>query len=285
MFDRILVPTDGSDGATVAFDHALELAAAHDGMVHVINVADTARDSVTSIRGRVVDALEQEGARIVREATERATERGVPIVTEVLQGDPYRTIIDYAATHDIDLVVIPRRGQRGVAQALLGSTTERVVRRAEPPVLTVPPDGDVRHPYRTILVATDGSDPAATALSVGVDLAVADGASVDLLSVVEATIPGLDAQASEERVDEILDAAATTASEAGVGDVSTRRTAGESVAGSIREYAGNGDIDLVVVGTHGRSGIERYLLGSVAERLVRTASVPVLTVRPTATDA
>jgi nucleotide-binding universal stress UspA family protein len=285
MFDRILVPTDGSDGATVAFDHALELAAAHDGMVHVINVADTARDSVTSIRGRVVDALEQEGARIVREATERATERGVPIVTEVLQGDPYRTIIDYAATHEIDLVVIPRRGQRGLAQALLGSTTERVVRRAEPPVLTVPPDGDVRHPYRTILVATDGSDPAATALSVGVDLAVADGASVDLLSVVEATIPGLDAQASEERVDGVLDAAATTASEAGVADVSTRRTAGESVAGSIREHAGNGDIDLVVVGTHGRSGIERYLLGSVAERLVRTASVPVLTVRPTATDA
>jgi nucleotide-binding universal stress UspA family protein len=92
MYDRILFPTDGSDTAVSVFEYALEVAATHDATVHVLNVADTTRESVTQIRGEVVDALEREGKRVVDEAASRACDRNVAVVTEVLQGEPYSTV-------------------------------------------------------------------------------------------------------------------------------------------------------------------------------------------------
>ncbi|WP_338739507.1 universal stress protein [Haloplanus salilacus] len=285
MFDTLLVPTDGGDGATAAVDHALELAATHDATVHLLNVADTARDSVTPVRGRVVDVLEREGARIVRDATERATGRGVPIVTDVLQGDPYRTIVEYADTYGVDLVVMATRGRQGLDEFLLGSTTERVLRRSGVPVLTVRPDDErTRYPYRRVLVPTDGSAPAGAALSLGADVATTSGATLHLLSAVETTVPDIDVRADvrlsalEESATAILDDAETAATDAGVTDVSTEVAFGASIAGVTRDHVEDRGIDLVVVGTYGRSGLDRCVLGSVTERLVRTSSVPVLTV-------
>jgi len=286
MLDKLLFPTDGSDGAAAVFDHALDVAEAHDATVHVLNVADTTRDSVTQVRGQVVDTLERAGAETVREAATRGRDRGVPTVTEVLQGEPYRTIVDYAETYDIDLVIMPTHGRRGLRRFLLGSTTERVVRRSEVPVLTVRPDDDVtvRYPYRTVLIPTDGSDPANAALDVGLDVADAAGAAVHLLSVVDVTSLGVDVRADiqvdslEESATELVDAAAERANAAGI-DPTTAVEFGGSIPRVIRSYVADHDIDLVVVGTHGRTGFDRYVLGSVAESLVRTAPVPVLTAR------
>jgi nucleotide-binding universal stress UspA family protein len=286
MFDKLLFPTDGSDGAAAVFDHALDVAEAHDATVHVLNVADTTRESVTQVRGQVVDALERAGAETVRDAATRGSDRGVPTVTEVLQGEPYRTIVDYAETYDIDLVIMPTHGRRGLQRFLLGSTTERVVRRSEVPVLTVRPDDDVtvRYPYRTVLIPTDGSDPANAALDVGLDVADAAGAAVHLLSVVDVTSLGVDVRADiqvdtlEESATELVGTAAERASTAGIDPV-TAVEFGGSIPRVIRSYVADHDVDLVVVGTHGRTGFDRYVLGSVAEALVRTAPVPVLTVR------
>jgi len=287
MFDKVLFPTDGSDGAAAVFEHVLDVAEAHDATVHVLNVADTTRESVTQIRGQVIDALEQAGVRIVQETAERASDRGVPTVTEVMQGEPYRTIVDYADTYDIDLVIMPTHGRRGLERFLLGSTTERVVRRSDVPVLTVRPDDDVtvRYPYRNVLVPTDGSDPAGAALSVGIDVASTASAALHLLSVVDVTSLGVDVRtdiqtaALEESATEILDVAAERAREAGVAPAATAVEFGGSVPRTIRTYVGDHDIDLLIVGTHGRTGFDRYVLGSVTEQLVRTAPVPVLTVR------
>jgi nucleotide-binding universal stress UspA family protein len=289
MIDKILFPTDGSDGAAVAFDHVLDVAHAHDATVHVLNVADTSRDSVTQIRGEVIDVLEREGATVVKEAAERASARDVPTVTEVLQGEPYSTIVDYAAGNDVDLIVMPTHGRRGLERFLLGSTTERVVRRSEVPVLTVRPDDDVtiRHPYRTVLVPTDGSDPASAALDLAVDVARAEEAALHLLSVVDVASLGVDVRADiaidslEESAREILETAERTATAAGVDPAATRVEFDTAIARAVRTYVADNDIDLIVVGTHGRTGFDRYVLGSVTEKLIRTATVPVLTVRDT----
>jgi len=290
MFDTILFPTDGSDGADAAFEHVLDVAEAHDATVYVLTVADTSRDSVTQIRGQVIDALEREGARIVQEMAERASDRNVATVTEVLQGEPYSTIVDYAAVNDADVVVMPTHGRQGLERFLLGSTTERVVRRSDVPVLTLHPDGDgVRHPYRNVLVPTDGSDPAGAALDLAVDLSVAADAGLHLLSVVDVASLGIDVRANiaveslEESAADVVDEATETASEAGVTPAATAIELGTSVARVVRSYVDDNDVDLVVVGTHGRTGFDRYVLGSVTEKLVRTAPVPVLTVRGTAT--
>ena len=138
MYDHILFPTDGSERSDAAFDHVLAIAAEHGATVHIFHVADTARDSVTQISGDVVDVLEREGDRIVEETAKKAAERGVSTVTEVHQGGVPESIVAYADEYGIDLIVMPTRGRTGLERTLLGSVTERVVRHASVPVLTIP---------------------------------------------------------------------------------------------------------------------------------------------------
>ena len=136
MYDDLLFPTDGGDGAETGLERALEAARTFDADLHVLYVADTARDSVTNVRGTVVDALEEEGEEIIDEYAARADEAGVEAVDVVLQGRPHEVIVEYAEEH-VDLVVMPNRGRESVAEHLLGSTTERVVRTSSVPVLTL----------------------------------------------------------------------------------------------------------------------------------------------------
>ncbi|WP_436930789.1 universal stress protein [Halosimplex halobium] len=288
MFDQILFPTDGGDGAAFAFDHVLDLAARHNATVHILNVADTTQNGLLETRGDDVDALEQEGDRIVREAAEQADRRGVDTVTDVVRGEPYREIVDYAEKHGLDLVVMPTHGRRGLERFLLGSTSERVVRRADVPVLTIRPDEEVTvtFPYEDVLVPTDGSDCANQALALGVDVADAEDAALHLLSVVAIPTLGADARPDirmellEESANELLDEAAAFADDAGVDAASTAVEYGPSIHQAILTYIDDHDINLVVVSTHGRTGFDRYVLGSVTEYLVRTSPVPVLTVQP-----
>ncbi|WP_232700970.1 universal stress protein [Halobacterium wangiae] len=289
MFEEILFPTDGSAGATAAFDYVLDVAATHDATVHLLHVADTTRSAVGG-QEDVVGALERRGQQIVDEAAERARERGVATHTDVLRGDPYRVVSDYAASADVDVIVMPTRGRRGLARFLLGSTTERVVRRSDVPVLTLKPDGasDFDYPFENVLVATDGSDCARAALEAGVGVADEAGAALHLLSVVDVTSLGVDARIAmevfEESANRIVAESAAFATDAGVDTVSESVEFGSSVSGVVRSYVRAHDVDLVVVGTHGRTGFDRYVLGSVAESLVRTSSVPVLTVREPTDD-
>jgi nucleotide-binding universal stress UspA family protein len=137
--------------------------------------------------------------------------------------------------------------------------------------------------YDAILVPTDGSPAADHAVDHAVELAETYGATIHALYVVDAALYS----SLEAGVDAVLDALEREG-EAAVGEVQSRCEAAGietetavlvgTVHRSIREYVEDHDIDLVVMGTHGRKGIERFLLGSVAERTVRTSSVPVLTV-------
>ncbi|WP_435359844.1 universal stress protein [Haloarchaeobius sp. DFWS5] len=137
MYDDILLPTDGSDGAAVALERALDLAGTYGATLHVLNVADTNRDSVTVVDTGLVDALEEEGEEIVDDVVDQAHEAGVSVVDEVIQGDPYQTILDYVDSRGIDLVVMATHGRRGIQRYLLGSVTEKIVRTSPVPVLTV----------------------------------------------------------------------------------------------------------------------------------------------------
>lgn len=287
MFERVLFPTDGSDGATEVLDHAIDLAERHGAELHLLNVADTTIDSVVRVQTDVVDVLEREGEQIVAEAAERAERRGVAAVTDVLQGEPFRTIVDYADQRDMDLIVIPTHGRRGLPRFLLGSVTERVVRRAEVPVLTVQTGDDrsIEYPYRNVLVPTDGSACAQAALETGIDITEAEEASLHLLSVIAIASLGADVRSDiqtdmlEQSAETILEEASSVASEAGIRPASEAVEYASSIHTAILEFIEEHEIDLVVVGTHGRTGIDRYILGSVTEYLIRTSPIPVLTVR------
>jgi len=137
VYDDILFPTDGETGADAGFERALEVASTFDARLHVLYVADTTRDSVTNVAGDVVDILEREGEEVVETYVQRALDRGVEAVDAVEQGQPHDVIVTFAAEYT-DLVLMPSRGREGVAEHVLGSTTERVVRTSAVPVLTVP---------------------------------------------------------------------------------------------------------------------------------------------------
>ncbi|MFD1569309.1 universal stress protein [Halorubrum laminariae] len=282
MNDRILFPTDGSEGATAVFEHVLDIAADHDATVHVLNVADTTHDSVTRIGRDVVDVLEREGESFVADLADAAAGRGVSAVTEVVQGGVDETIVAYAADRDIDLIAMSTRGRTGLDHLLLGSTTERVLRRSSVPVLSIrPDDASMRYPYRNVLVATDGSAPADAAVERAAPLAAAAGAPLHALSIVDVGAVGSEAYLGVDTLvddaEETVAVAADAAASEGVETVEAVEV-DASAPGGIRSYIADHDIDLVVLGTRGRTGVERFLLGSVAERTVRTATVPVVTV-------
>lgn len=317
MTTRILVPTDGSDSATAALEHALDVAADRDATVYVLNVADTNEPSLTRLGTDVVDTLEQEGQEIVSEAAELAADRDVTVSTHVVQGDPRDVIVEFATTGvseprsdgsedggmssgvsdeqsnaedetsvAFDLIVMGAHGRRGLSEYVLGSITDYVVNRSEIPVLTVRSADDATRPfpYTDVLVPTDGSVHATAAVELGASVAARHDATLHLLSVVDELPEVLEAEDAEipeevrEDIQATLDEDAATAERAGVTDVTTAITTG-SVPREVLSYADAEGIDLITMGTHGRTGIDRHLLGSFTERVIRTSPVPVLTTR------
>ncbi|WP_096389313.1 universal stress protein [Halopenitus persicus] len=143
MYDQILVPTDGSPAATAAIDHAIDLAKRYDARIHALYVVDGSAYSTLEAGSEIVlEALESEGAEATERVAEAATEAGVDSVTSVVNGTAYRTITEYVDDNGIDLIVMGTHGRQGIDRYLLGSVTERVVRTAEVPVLTVHKDED-----------------------------------------------------------------------------------------------------------------------------------------------
>ncbi|RXK49991.1 universal stress protein [Halorientalis pallida] len=137
MYDEILFPTDGSDGAAVALEHALEQADAHDAGVHVLFVANTTSLGGGAVEGTTVESLRATGERVVADAVDRITDAGLVAESEVREGSPYREILDYADEVAADMIVMGTHGRRGLDRYLLGSVTEKVVRSADVPVLTI----------------------------------------------------------------------------------------------------------------------------------------------------
>lgn len=287
MYDRILFPTDEDTATSSIVEHVLDIAAFHEAKLHVLYVADTTHDSVTRIGTEVVDTLETKGKEAVETVVDRAEDQDIETITEILQGGVSTSIVDYASENAIDLLTMPTRGREGIEETLLGSTTERVIRQADVPVLTFPPDDPRSYPYTGVLVPTDGSDAANRALTLGVRLTQSYGTALHLLSVIEIDTFGADlgsdryAETLESEATQIVDDAAEYATQEAVETVIRSVEWNASVTNAIQEYANDNDIDVVVMSTHGRTGFERYLLGSVTEKVIRTLARPVLTVPAT----
>ncbi|NHN49142.1 universal stress protein [Halostella sp. JP-L12] len=289
MFRDVLVPTDGSDCAGVAVEYAADLAGRYDADVHVLNVVDNRRVE----HGPHYDERREAAAELVDSTADRLEDDGLGAERAVRTGVPYEEIEAYASEAGVDLVAMGTRGRTGVDEHLLGSVTERVVRCSDAPVLTVRTmdDSAVTFPYDDVLVPTDGSDGAEAAVGPAASVAGTYGATLHSLSVVDTRSLGIDVRSSalvDALEDQARDAVEAVAERASAASVANTETAVDHGLPSecVRAYVEENDVDLVVMGTHGRSGVSRYLLGSVAEKLVRTSPVPVMTVRePTGDEA
>jgi nucleotide-binding universal stress UspA family protein len=285
--DAVLVPTDGSDGALVGARRGVDLAARLGATLHVLSVVD-AREVEPPLERLDADGrteqerlVERGATRAVETVAEMARDRlSSDVRTAVERGTPFRVITDYARRHGVDIVAMGTHGRSGLERFLLGSVAEKTIRTAGVPVLAVPPGaGDPPDGYEDVLVPTDGSEGAAVAVEWGVDLADVYGATVHTVYSVETgRFP------SPGGTEPLHDALEATGQDA-LSTVRERaREAGVSVVGHlgrgpaarvILAYVEENGIDLVAMGTHGRSGVERYLIGSVTEAVVRNAGVPV----------
>ena len=283
MYDTILVPTDGSDHAVRAAEHARYLADAFDATVHVVTVLDL--QHAGGLGEEFVGHLEAQGEKAL--GAVRAVVDGDAVVTATLRGEPSETILAYAADHDVGLVAMGTHGRTGVDRYVAGSVTERVVSRSEAPVLTARATerSRVGDGYEEVLIPTDGSEPAGAAVEPGLAVAERTGARVHAVTVVDAgdaaaspdySVPEEVTAHLETEGEAATEGIAAQARERGLEATTAVRTG--VAASDLLAYADEHGVDLVAMGTAGRTGLTRYLMGSTTERLIRHAEMPVLAV-------
>lgn len=297
--ERILCPVDFSEFTAPAVEHALRFARWFDARVEVLHVipflplamaGGGVPDSSEAIRAR------REGAtRDLAALVDPLLDEGVPIGPKLLEGDAWRVILNEAAAWPADLMVMGTHGRGGFEQLLLGSVTEKLLRRATCPVLTVGhvvPRSRKGPLFRRILCAADLSVASQRTLDVAVSLATENDARITLLHVI-ASLPGEADTRASLTVPEIFPLRVTLADRAytqlreAVPDtarqfceVSERVETGTPWTEILR-VAAEVDADLIVMGAHTRGAVGRMLFGSTASHIVRRATCPVLVVRET----
>ena len=290
MYERILVPTDGSEHAARAAAHALALSRAFDAELHVvtvINVVEAAGPfSAGGLDKEFIERLEDRGEETIR-SLDPVLDEADDVRTAVVRGTPSDAILDYAADHEIDLIAMGTHGRSGIRRYIAGSVAERVVRRSDVPVLTVRKTerSRVDDGYDDVLVPVDGSDHAIAAADHAIAIAQLLDARIHAVHVVDVgaasttprvTPPTTLVEQLRTAGEVAIDAVTTRANDAGV-DVTTAVHEGFP-ARDLLAYADDHDVDLIAMGTAGRTGLDRFLLGSTAEKLIARAEMPVLSV-------
>ena len=297
---KIAVGIDFSPESDSAVQHAMNIAR-HVGaevvLVHVgaildqsFNASETVHPSIKEWETFVHQELAEDRRRL-EEMRERLRGQGVEISHLVRDGFADTALTETASEIGADLLVVGTHGRSGLRRFFLGSISERVVRLSHTNVMVaraLPDPNAGQRGYRRILVPTDFSATAARALELAFDLA-APGARVELVHFwqvpVTASTPYAPFKAAEEALTTVREAMAEAAEQSGQGLLERYRRSNvdltyhaveASPAHGIHDRLAQGDYELVAVGSHGRRGIRRLLLGSVAELTVRHAPCSVL---------
>ena len=299
---RILVAVDLERNTDIVIGAALRLADKFSARLTLIHVAE-ALPAFTPAPGSFSAVTDGSIARYRTVALDKLKEivagfdPKVEFRTIVSEGHPVDLILDAVDGKAHDLIVMGTHGRRGVKHLLLGSKAARVVRESPVPVFTV----NTRDPaYRNLaltrlILATDFSPNAAAAESWALDIARAYAADLVVVHVVEESfhpylpyhVAGLDVavpfetvfSGAVERYRQLLNQTVTRLAASGVPCRGHLVGDATSVADGLLRAAREEEARLLVLGTHGRAGIDRALLGSVAERMVRLSPTAVLTVR------
>jgi nucleotide-binding universal stress UspA family protein len=277
---RILVPLDGSRLAEAILPVAKELARDYEAALVLVR-------ALRPLGSAEAEVLAQEDAETyLRRMARRLEARGLPVTWKVWYDDPARAIADAARYNEVDLIVMSTHGRGGLNRLLFGSVAETLVRQAPVPVLLV--RGELsRRPgaLGKILVPLDGSELSEAVLPVVERLAGPFDFAVELLRAIEPIPPYAAAEVTSSITEDIgrlerEDAEAYLAKVAAPLEAKGCRVKSVVALGpavdTIVRAAQEGRVGLVAMSTHGRSGIGRLLLGSVAERVLRAAPAPVL---------
>jgi nucleotide-binding universal stress UspA family protein len=283
--NRIIVATDFSEHSDSAIRHAMEIARSRGATLRIVHVVERPADEegLASTKPAVEHWREVTRGRLAR-AIESYAAEGVNVAQELVDApstpEGLQLVVDAQPT---DLVIVGDTGLSGIKEALLGSTAQKVLRTVQTHVMVARGEAPPTGGYKRILIPTDFSAPAEKALQLAVALAAPD-AEFDLVHfwrVPEATrgdeysdmVIGAVGNSVKERGRKLLESFQAEAPNA------TFHSVQASPERGLAEKLKEGDYDLVVVGSYGRSKLRRWLLGSVAEHTARVAPCAVAVAR------
>jgi nucleotide-binding universal stress UspA family protein len=290
---RILCPVDFSPHSLSALQHGVSLARWYEAELTILHVVPLLPAVFTLPAGGLSTAPlpRFDSAAVCREVRDFAQPAivGVGAEIEIREGSAAAEILDYVSEADVDLVVLGTHGRTGFERFMLGSVTERVLRRAPCPVLTVPrAEEEHGEPlFKNVLCGVDFSEASSRAARYALSLAQEGRSRLTLLHVVDwmseeelARYPHLDPAGYQklwmseagERLETLVPEDARTWCE-----VSTQVACGKAHREVLR-IAADEHVDLIVMGVHGRDAIDLLLFGSTIQHVVRHATCPVLTV-------
>ncbi|MFO7538401.1 MAG: universal stress protein [Chloroflexota bacterium] len=300
LFKKILVPLDGSKLAENALGAALVLAQAGNAELILLSVPVMKHVMVmpeysgyaTLLPEQSLEESRRDFIEYLAHVRENRLPADLPVRLETVEGDEASVIVDRALAEQVDLIVMATHGRSGFSRWMMGSVTEKVLQQAHCPVLAV----RSAEPIERMLITLDGSPVAEAALEPGLALAEALGADVTLLQVQRAIdyvnpaeVARLDAVESGLGMrlqDSVYYAAESYLNYLAkrYGSLLTQSLQTAVLDGGparrITEYIEDNEIDLVVMATHGRTGLKRWLYGSVTEKVLRTAPCAKFIMRP-----
>jgi len=301
MFERLLVPLDGSEQAEATLPYAEELAARIGSEVVLLQVGEPERECSGTERQSYLAYLDRLARTVRRMAAVRAARnshperREVRVQTVVLQGNPAERITEYAAGNAIGLIVMAAHGRSGLTRWAVGSVADKVLRAARIPIaLITGPARDVptrdKGALDKALLPLDGSKIGEAALEYVEELAPKMGTELTLLQVVEHKYVAYSAEiggyipypqewltATEDAARSYLAGVEARLKAKGI-TVSSRVEIGLA-ADTIVDVAEKMKADFIAMSTHGRSGMGRWVFGSVADRVIHAGKMPVFLVR------
>ncbi len=277
-YRKILVAVDGSASSRNALAQAFRLAVDEKCWITVASVIPSYAGELDLTGVRDVHASLAKPCEDALGEAQRLAERERALIKTVCEeGEVYERIVDLAEGENADIIVMGRRGRGRLERSLIGSVTARVIGHAQRDVFVVP-DGSALG-WKKILFATDGSKFSARAAEKAVSFARSYGGELVVLSVVDVP-PEFYAEAPKavedlvRKAKEYAFAVGEMAAAAGVKSESFVREAEafEAIIRLAKEQA----VDVIVVGSHGRTGLRRLLMGSVTEKVIGHAPCPVL---------
>lgn len=281
-YRKILVPVDGSESSLHALSEALKLARLEKCWLTALAVVPPYEGDLDLFAvGDVSEALRRPYEQALRKAEETARNNGGLVKTVLDEGEPYERILAVAQAENCDLIVTGRRGiRRRFQRVLMGSVTARVIGYSRIDVLVVPRQTTVG--WKRILLPTDGSDCSRNAAAHAVDFAASYGGDLTAVSVVD--LPEETRGEYPQVMSALVDKARGYAEEAvrraeasGIkADVVVREG---DVSQAICDLAKEIEADVVIMGSYGRTGLRRLLMGSTTEKVIGHAPCPVLVIR------
>jgi len=266
--EKLLVATDRSQFSEGAIREAISFASKCSSRLYAVSVLETNPEYET-IGANVFEKEKAEAMAYLDSVKARATNEGLRCETILHEvANPSQAIVDEASGKKVDMIIVGRHGRTGLMKVLMGQVAARVIAHAPCKVLVVPKAARIE--YSNILVAIDGSAHSNAALTEAIAIAKRCGSHLIALSAMRD-------ETERQEAENYANKAGDLAQKEGVSAEAVTPT-GRSF-NAIVETAGGRGVDLIVMGTYGKTGVKKLLMGSSTEKVIGNAGCAVLVVK------